>query len=289
VTSRPEIAVVVPTFNRVDLVQRAVRSVLVQSLPPQEIVVVDDGSTDETAGTLRGQYPDIRVVSQENAGPGAARNRGVRETRSVWIAFLDSDDEWAASKLGRQSAVLEETGRLVCHTSAARDGGAGDGEVHGTERPGGVSVYQQCVAGNAILTSTVVLHRSVLDEVGGFDESVPACEDYGLWLRIAARYPVAFVDESLATIHVGHRDRLSSSFWGLDRFRIPSLEAAWRTLDLPPEERIVTLTALIDKLGGIVEGARERRRTDLLDELEHRVPHYERLLLLERIGQALEW
>lgn len=283
------VAVVIPTYDRAELVVRALHSALCQTRPAAEVVVVDDGSSDDTAARVRDAFPDVTLLRQEHSGVSAARNRGIEATGSAWVAFLDSDDEWLPEKLQRQLAALEQSGRLICHTREIlfRDGERVDaGETD--SRPDG-RIYSHCLSRSVMLPSAVVMHRTVLEDVGPFDETLPVCEDYDLWLRACARYPVALVDEPLVAKHEGHADQLSQSFWGTDRFRIPVLERAWRTFELSTDERIATLQALIEKLERIVEGARERQRADVLEDLEHRIPHYERLLLLERIGISATW
>ena len=109
------VAVIVPTYQRADLVERALLSVQRQSHPADEVVVVDDGSTDGTAERIAKRFPKIAVVRQENRGVSAARNRGIRESTAPWVAFLDADDEWTEEKLERQLAAVMRSHRLVCH------------------------------------------------------------------------------------------------------------------------------------------------------------------------------
>ena len=115
-----------------------------------------------------------------------------------------------------------------------------------------------------------------------FDESPPVCEDYDLWLRFSSLFPWELVDEALVTKYGGHADQLSTSMWGMDRFRVRSLERAWRRIPLPAGDRIATLETLVEKLEILVSGARKRQRDDLLGALEPKLPHFARLLELER-------
>ena len=105
---QPTVTVVIPTYNRKGLLPRALTSVARQTRPPDEVIVVDDGSTDDTEGLVRREFPDVRYLQQENRGVAAARNRGIREAKGEWLAFLDSDDEWLPQKLTRQLDELRE-------------------------------------------------------------------------------------------------------------------------------------------------------------------------------------
>ena len=192
------VSVIIPTFNRKSMIDRAVRSVVSQTVSASEIIVVDDGSTDGTAAYLRRNYSDIEVVEQENLGVSAARNRGVRESLGRWLAFLDSDDAWQPRKLERQLAALDQSdGYRICHTDEIwirNDRRVNPKLKH---RKSGGWIFSNCLPLCVISPSSVLLDRSLLDEIGSFDEGLPACEDYDLWLRICSRHPVLFVDEPL--------------------------------------------------------------------------------------------
>ena len=184
-----------PVYNRPAYVAEAVRSALAQECPGGlEVVVVDDGSTDGTPGVLAALAAEddrVRVVTQENAGPAHARNRAVREARGELLALLDSDDVWLPGKLAAQVALLDaHPGAAFAHSDVDEFWEQGSGRW--TRRPPVVSghVLRTLLKRNVIHTMTVVLRRAVLDEVGGFDPDYPPCEDWVLWLRIAARHPV---------------------------------------------------------------------------------------------------
>lgn len=279
-----EVSVVIPTYNRRDLVLRALASVAEQTRPADQVIVVDDGSSDGTAERIEAEFSGVEVHSQDNRGVSSARNRGIRAARGEWIALLDSDDEWHPAKLERQLGALATDGRRVSHCEEIwiRDGRrVNAGQRHA--KPDGW-VYRSCLPLCAISPSAAVIHRSVLQTVGLFDEQLPVCEDYDLWLRVAARYPVLLVDEPLVVKYGGHADQLSTSMWGMDRFRVRSLERAWRRLPLRPKDRIATLETLLEKLEILVGGARKRHRVDLLEDLEPKLPHFANLLELERIA-----
>jgi glycosyltransferase involved in cell wall biosynthesis len=278
------VSVIIPTYQRSERVARALDSVFQQTLAPLEVLVVDDGSTDGTATMVEERFPDAQVLVQLNQGVSAARNAGIRAARGEWIALLDSDDEWAPGKLEMQMSALSTGAHRICHCDEIwiRDGQRVNARKRHT-KPGGW-VYRDCLPLCSISPSAVVIHRSVLLEVGLFDETLPVCEDYDLWLRIAARYPVLFVGESLVIKHGGHADQLSTSLWGMDRFRVKSLMSAWRRLPLALPDRIATLEILVEKLEILLGGARKRDRIDMVAEIELQLPHFEHLLSLERMA-----
>jgi GT2 family glycosyltransferase len=131
-----------------------------------------------------------------------------------------------------------------------------------------------------------VIRRDVLLECGGFDESLPACEDYDLWLRLCARYPVLFVDRPMATRYGGHADQLSARYWGMDRFRVRALEKMRESPDLSVEDRRRTLRALVSKLNVLVTGARKRGNKAVMHAYEPRLRRYDRLLAAAGTGEA---
>jgi glycosyltransferase involved in cell wall biosynthesis len=253
------IAVVIPTRDRRDLLSRALQSVRAQTCKPAEIIVVDDGSTDGTAAMVRARFPEVVLLQQAAAGVSAARNRGITHSRSEWIALLDSDDEWTPTKLERQCETLaRRAGVLVCHTDEIwiRRGRRVNAKKKHAKPDG--QVFESCLPLCCISPSSILLHRSVLADVGMFDESLPVCEDYDLWLRIASRYPVALVDEALVVKHGGHDDQLSRRHWGIDRFRIRALEGILASGVLSAGQRRATLAALEDKVRIYESGARKR-------------------------------
>lgn len=244
------ISVVVPTFNRAHLLPRALNSILRQSLPATEIIVVDDGSQDGTADLIRRRYPQIRYLRQPNGGVSSARNRGLGAAGGDWIALLDSDDAWLPDKLAAQRAALREQPNLrLCHTQEVwirRGRRVNQMDKHA--KSGGY-IFQACLPRCVISPSASLLHRSLIDEMGAFDEDLPACEDYDLWLRICATEPVAFVPEPQIHKYGSHADQLSRKHWGMDRFRIRALEKIIGSGRLNTGDRAAACKTLIRKAG----------------------------------------
>ncbi len=219
------VSVIIPTFNRALKTARAVSSVLYQRFKDYEIIVVDDGSTDDTKEVLRQFRDGIRcVVHEENRGVSAARNSGIRAAKASLIAFLDSDDYWLPDKLRVQKRFFDENPDAgICQTEEIWI--RNKRRVNPRKRhlkPSG-DIFDASLSLCLVSPSAVMVKRTLLHEVGLFDEKLPACEDYDLWLRIACRYPVYLVRRNLVVKEGGHWDQLSARFPGMDRFRIQAL------------------------------------------------------------------
>ena len=253
------VSVILPTYNRKDLLERALRSVTAQSTPPQEIIVIDDGSTDDTQALLRRSYPHLRYYFQANQGVSKARNAGIAHANCPWIAFLDSDDEWLPDKLEKQLDALQANpGYWLCHTEEiwVRHGKRVN-PMNKHHKYGG-DIYDKCLPLCAISPSSVIIHRELLGQVGLFDESMPACEDYDLWLRICSKYPVLFIDSPLIVKYGGHEDQLSRRYWGMDRFRIKSLLKILNEQTLSKNHYELTVAMLKEKCAIYLQGALKR-------------------------------
>ncbi len=259
----PTISVIIPTHDRCDVLPRAIESVLAQTTPATEIVVVDDGSTDETLARIA-EYP-VRVITQANAGVSAARNRGIEASTGDYIALLDSDDAWMPEKLARQMAAFaDQPDSRLCHTDEIwiRNGRrVNEMKKHAK---GGGWLFERCVALCCISPSASVIRRDLFDVYGLFDESLPACEDYDLWLRVTAYEPVLFVADRLTIKHGGHKDQLSRRFWGMDRFRIQALAKILEDAELGATNRKIALDTIVRKLEILVAGARKRQNEDVI-------------------------
>lgn len=219
------ISVIIPTFNRELKVARAVASVLYQRFTDYEIIVVDDGSDDDTRTSLKQFGKQItRIVHSENRGVSAARNTGIQNTDAPFIAFLDSDDYWLPGKLETQMDFFStEPEAVICQTEEIwiRNGRfANPAKKH--RKPTG-DLFNPSLKLCLISPSAVMVKRTLLEKVGLFDESLPACEDYDLWLRIACGYPVHLIKEWQVVKEGGHSDQLSTKYRGMDRFRIEAI------------------------------------------------------------------
>ena len=253
------ISVIVPTYNRAQQLPRALDSILCQSCSPKEIIVVDDGSTDETSALMTSEYPEIVFIQQQNTGVSSARNVGIKRASGDWIAFLDSDDEWLPEKLEIQMKALYENPEIkICHTNEIwiRNGKrVNPKKKH--EKFGGW-IFQKCLPLCCISPSSVIIHKSFFKEIGLFDYSLPVCEDYDLWLRITARNPVLYIEEPFLIKYGGHEDQLSKKYWGMDRFRIKSLEKIISSRVLSELDENAAKKMLMEKIYIFIQGAQKR-------------------------------
>jgi len=257
------ITVIIPTRDRMERLRTALHSVLNQTAFPAEVIVVDDGSRDETGVMVRREFPSVRYVYQENRGVSGARNTGLELATMEWIALLDSDDEWLPRKLEKQLLALSKAPSYrFCHTEEVwirRGRRVNPMKKH--SKPTGW-IFPQCLPLCCVSPSSVLIHREVFDSVGTFDEELPACEDYDLWLRVALKYPVLLESEALTKKHGGHHDQLSAKHWGMDRFRIQALEKVLVNPDLEGENAALARKMLIEKLDIFLLGAKKRGRED---------------------------
>ena len=220
-----EVSVIIPTFNRSEKVCRAVSSLLSQTFTDFEVIVVDDCSDDETVYSLAQFQGKIRLIRHpKNMGVSAARNTGIKASQGPLIAFLDSDDYWMPEKLETQVLFLRENpGISACQTDEIWiRNGARVNPMRKHIKPSG-DIFEQSLKLCLVSPSAVMLRRPLIDCVGLFDEELPVCEDYDLWLRISCEYPIHLIEKKLVIKEGGAPDQLSSSLKGMDRFRIRSM------------------------------------------------------------------
>jgi glycosyltransferase involved in cell wall biosynthesis len=258
----PLVSVIIPTYNRALLLPRAVASVCAQTFTDFECIVVDDGSTDETSAFLgNADLPDAvrHIRFPGNRGVAAARNAGVAAATGLWLAFLDSDDEWNRAKLSLQMEwhALNPEFRISQTKEIWIRGGVRVNPPATHEKVGGF-IFEQCLHRCMITPSSVVIRESLFREAGGFNESFPACEDYDLWLRITSTCPVGLVDKYLLTRYGGHDDQLSATVPGLDRFRIQSIINALGTGRLSASQVSLARATLVTKALIVANGSKKR-------------------------------
>lgn len=272
------VSVVVPTFNRAGQLGEAIDSVLAQTYPHWELIVVDDGSRDETPQHLAAYGHQIRTIRQENRGVSAARNRGIQAANGDLIALLDSDDYWRPGKLAAQVALFQQHPALMlCQTEEiwVRDGRRVNPKAR--HRKCGGMIFEKTLPLCLISPSAVMLRKSLLDEVGLFDETLPACEDYDLWLRITWKYPVGLIETPLIVKRGGHPDQLSA-MPELDKYRIRALVKILEQGCLSPSQAAAARAMLAEKCRIYAAGCRKRGRLeeaeyyDLLPKGEESVP-----------------
>jgi glycosyltransferase involved in cell wall biosynthesis len=261
--NQPHVSVIIPTYNRKRFLIDAVRSVLDGSYGDFELIVIDDGSTDGTERALGAFDGRIEYRYQPNRGVSSARNLGVSLSSAEYIAFLDSDDLWTERKLEKQMQYMADHPALrACHTDETwlRDGiHLNQGKRH---RKYGGHIFERCLPLCIISPSTILLEKTLFEELGGFDERLPACEDYDLWLRMTLRCEIGYIPEPLVVKRGGHPDQLSRAYWGMDRFRIRALAGLIAHGEVDGEKKIAVLEELERKCRIVSKGMKKRGRAE---------------------------
>ena len=220
-----QVSVIIPTYNRAQRLGKAIDSVLVQSHQDFELIVVDDGSEDNTDELIENYNSDIVYIRQENSGAAAARNRGIEKARYNLLAFLDSDDWFAENKLKTQiQAMNRNPSCLISHTNEIwyRNGQILNQKLKHRKSSG--DIFAQSLELCAVGMSTIMIHKEIFDRYGFFDEGYPCCEDYEFWLRISAEEKFLLVEEPLTSKDGGRDDQLSAIYrTGMDKFRIKAI------------------------------------------------------------------
>ena len=219
-----QISVVIPTYNRYEFLKRALKSVFKQTYQPSEVIVIDDGSVDNTS-QIEKDFPSIKYFYQENQGVSCARNVGINKASHRWITFLDSDDEWEKEKLEKQVAFHKENQNIfMSYTDEKWIRDEKEVKIPKKFKKYGGYIFEECLSHCIIAPSASIVHKDLFDKVGLFDEELEVCEDYDLWLRIALENEIGLVDKKLIIKYAGHKNQLSFKHWGMDRFRVKSLE-----------------------------------------------------------------
>ncbi|MFZ2799916.1 MAG: glycosyltransferase, partial [Syntrophorhabdus sp.] len=236
------VSIVITTYNRRAFLKEAVLSVINQDYKNKEVIVVDDGSFDGSSEEVR--HLPLRYVWKQNRGISSARNMGIQVSKGEYIAFLDVDDLWKKGKLTQQMSIMADNDADISYTDEIwiRNGEHLNQKNRHKKYSG--FIFERCLPLCIISPSSVVIRRKLFDEVGLFDESLPVCEDYDMWLRITCRYPVLFIDKQFIIKRGGHKDQLSRAYRAMDRFRIQSLVKIIQSSTLNPEMRKVALNEL---------------------------------------------
>ena len=265
------ISVVIPTFNRLIYLERAIKSVLNQTISVNEIIIVDDGSDDGTSEFIHSNYPNLKYIFQSNSGVSAARNTGIKAASSNWIAFLDSDDAWVTNKIQKQITELELNPEMnFCHSNEIWIRNGKEIKQKNTHKKFGGFIFDKCLDKCRISPSTVICRRSLLIKLNGFDEDLAICEDYDLWLRITSDNPVIYIEKPLIIKYGGHQDQLSRNSEGIESYHIKSLEKLLMQ-DFPSEHRIAMKNMLINKLKIYANGAKKRGRVNIYNKFIKRI------------------
>ena len=258
----PLVTVIIPTYNRGWILKEAIDSVLSQDFDDFELIVVDDGSTDNTNEILSAYGGDIIALRQGNRGVSAARNAGIASAMGHFIAFLDSDDLWLPGKMSRQVDFFKSNpDEMICQTEELwiRNGKRVNPKNRHKKFSG--MIFKHSLPLCIVSPSAVMLKKSLLDKTGVFDESLPACEDYDLWLRISCKYPVFLIDTPLIIKRGGHEDQLSKTP-KLDKYRIQALKKIIESSLLSQDQHIDAVKMLKGKCEIYAQGCLKRGRND---------------------------
>lgn len=276
----PLISVIIPVYNRKHMLFRALQSVLHQSFTDFEIIVVDDCSTD---GLSEREVIDCdkRISYYKESfrcGVSKARNDGVRMSKGKWIAFIDSDDEWLKSKLHRQIEWTAEYPDFeIVQTKEIWIRNCKRVNAPKTHEKSQGDLFSVSLDRCMITPSSVLLTKALFERTGGFNESIPACEDYDLWLRICLNNPVGLIDEYLLIRYGGHDDQLSANVMSLDRFRIRSLLGLLENNQLNDIQKKQTTTTLINKAIVVANGYLKRGNQELHERFYSIVKRFKQL------------
>jgi len=271
-----KISVIIPTYNRQATLERAIVSVLEQTYLNRELIVIDDGSTDDTQRIIDKYQNKIRYFSKLHGGVSAARNLGLEKSEGAWVAFLDSDDYWLPTKLERQMQFLQEHPEiLVLQTEEKwiRRGVVVNPMLK--HRKYGGWIFPYCLPLCIVSPSATIIHQRVINAVGVFDESLPVCEDYDLWLRVALKYQIGLLNEKLIVKTGGHSDQLSRKYWGMDRYRVRALEKILAE-EMSDAYRQLVLNEIVRKLSILSQG--RAKHPDLPNIYADKLQEYQRIL-----------
>ena len=266
-----KISVVIPSYNRKEFLKRSIDSAINQTKKPFEIIVVDDGSTDGTETMIKSDYDFVKFIKQKNKGVSAARNIGIEVSIGEWICFLDSDDEWKKDKLEKQIiAIKSNPGYKIFHSNEIWiKNGIRINQKKKHKKYGG-DIFDKCLDMCRISPSSVMIDKTVFDEVGNFNENLVVCEDYELWLRICDKYRVFFIDEPLIIKYGGHQGQLSYSIESIENHRIKALEYLILG-NLNRKNKRHAIQMLLSKLNIYLKGLVKRRKNDEIAVYEEKI------------------
>ena len=272
------LSVIIPTYNRAEMLERALVSITNQSVLPQELIIIDDGSTDSTENLVHRFETgaiNLKYHRQLNQGPAAARNRGVELATNDIISFLDSDDHWHKRKIDIQFSELKKNPNYrISHTREKwlrRGKHLNQKKIH---RPPAGVIFDSCLKLCCVGMSTVMMYRSLFDDYGFFDENLRCCEDYDLWLRVAQQEPFLLIDHPL-TIKEGGRDDQVSSIYriGMDKYRIYALSKLIKSESLSKEQLMLVRKTLQEKCmiygNGCIKHGKIAEGKEILTLAEH--------------------
>lgn len=277
----PQISVIIPVFNREEFIKDSVLSVINQTYKNFELIIYDDGSfdkTEEVVNKIISFYPKYKIryiKNPKNNGPSFARNRGVELSNGEFIAFLDSDDLWLKNKLKVQVEKMLENNWDICQTDEIWIRNGKRVNPHKKHQKISGNIFEKALDLCIVSPSAVMMKKKLFIEFGGFDESLPACEDYDLWLRISSKVPIYLIEKKLVIKRGGHEDQLSKAIPCLDKYRIYSIEKILKTNNLTKEQRQMAISKLFQKCNIYTSGLKKRGQIDEAERIEKLYRMYE--------------
>jgi len=257
---KTKISVIIPTYNRYKLLLEAINSVKKQTYKDYELMVVDDGSTDETPKLLHDE--NLKYIRVKHTGnPGLVRNLGVEQSKGDYIAFLDSDDLWKKDKLEKQITFFKNNPEIkLCHTREIwkRDKKIISQKKQDHKRSGNIfkDALKKCIVG----PSTVMMERSIFVLEGGFREDMEIAEDYEFWIRITSKFKIGYIDEPLVVKRAGKWEQLSEKYGQIEIFRIEGLKKLVEHNYFVEEKMELALNELIRKCKIYSRGCKKRNK-----------------------------
>lgn len=269
------ITAIIPSYNRAHSLPRAIDSILQQTQPVGEIIVINDGSDDSTLDVLAAYGGCIHVINQKNQGVSVARNAGIVAAKFPWIALLDSDDQWLSHKIKQQWLYIKKHPFCqLLHTDELWVRGGRRVNPMKKHKKGSGNQFFQSLQRCVISPSSVLIRRDLLLQLGLFDTGLLACEDYDLWLRICAKHNVDYLPEPLLIKFGGHNDQLSQRYAVMDQFRIQSLEKLLKSSILSSEQQHAVRQVLVEKIMIVLNGARRRNNHSMVIIYEDKLKQY---------------
>ncbi len=264
------ISVIIPTYNREHTLKKCIDSVLAQSYPSNEIIIIDDGSTDNTENLIKyyvTQHSSVKYFKTQNFGVSHARNFGITKSNSDWISFLDSDDTWLKNKLKLQIKKVTEENRLWCHGEEIWIRNGVRVNQKKKHKKSGGNQFKRSLELCCISPSAVMIHNSIFKKFK-FNENYEVCEDYDLWIQLSCLYPISFVEEPIIEKTGGHEDQLSRKYFAMDLWRIKSIASLLKNqINLSNEQKKLATTELFKKASILKKGYLKHDRALELKEL----------------------
>lgn len=276
----PFFSIIIPTYNRKNFLKIAMGSVLYQTFDNFELIIVDDGSQDNTQ-EISNEFKDKRIfyTYQPHKGVSPARNTGIKLSHGEFICFLDSDDRFRREKLDVTFNYIKKHPEYkLFHTEEIwYNNGSYLPQKGYHKKPSGV-IFSEALKLCCVSISTVAIKKQIFEKIGVFDENMPACEDYDFWLRASAQFPILLIPQYLTIKEGGHPDQQSKKYPAMDKFRIYAIKKLLENNNLKEEYYQLALKELKHKCNIYVKGAEKRGKTADIE-------HYKKLIDLLNIKQ----